>query len=280
MRNRLILAISALALTVGTAAAGPYSPVSLGIAPEEYFGVVYASAPIDQHPFMFYAGETIRFKVDFFNSSESTQLVSLGGRRADQLFTLDISKDGAPIAPQWRLLAVDYEDRSGLSPASLGATLSLAPGARLIIHGELQSLPADSGVYLVEVSTPLVDTSEQPIAPQSTLFDFELRLPRSTDAAEQSRRKALEALGGGQLAQAETFAGQIAARNPDSLAAASVRAQIAQAQGRTAEALALYRRALEILERNQDSQYLNMGSSERDDQITGFRTIIQGLEGR
>ena len=74
---------------------------------------------------------------------------------------------------------------------------------------------------------------------------------------------------------------RIATDYPNSFAALAIRAQIAQARGRTASALAQYRRAPDILERNQDRQHVTtVGSLERDAQIDGLKTLIRGLEGR
>ena len=280
MRLHLSLA-AAMVAGVCAISAQPFSSISLGIGADEYFGTVYTAPPMDEVPFMFYVGERIRFRVDLVNGGDTTQTLALGARGASQLFDAEITKGDVAAPVRLRLdRTVEREDASGRRPVNLGASVTLPAGGKLSIHGDVESIPPESGVYVIDISTELADASGRPVAPQSTRLAFELRQPGRDEGAEIARRSALRALADGNLAQSEGFVSRLLALNPTSVAAFTVRAQIAEAQGQNGEALTLYRRALEILEGNRDQQYLlRIGSLEREDQIEGLRRVIRGLGG-
>ena len=279
IRSTLAVAFGMISLSVLPSV---YSPVSLGIGTEEYFGTEYTTRPIEESTFMFYMGERIRLKVDFFNSGETTETIPLAGRNASMLFDTEATKDGASVPLRVRFdPALDLEGPDGTTRAVLGSALTLAPGQTLTIHGEVASIPQEAGVFAIEVSTDLVDTSGRPIAPQSTRFDFELRPITKGEALEVARRKAARALSDEQFDQADKFAAELLAMYPNSSTAYLLRGHAAKALGRSSDALAMYRRALNILESNTDSQYLLfVGSLEREENIAGVRNTIRRLGGQ
>ncbi len=281
MRTRLSFSL-ALGLVSSVTLLAAFSPVSLGIGSEEYFGTMYARPPIEEVPFMFYVVEPIRFKVEFVNSGAFPETLLVRERSGFQLFETTVTKDGAPASVRVRLNPVlEYEDASRKTSITLGQRLTLQPAGKLTVHGDVESIPAEPGVYAIEVSTDLTDASGREILPQSTRFDFELRVPTADDSAELTRRSALVAMSAGRMDDAERLGASLLALNPNSSAAFTLRGQIAQAQGRRADALAMYRRSLQILEGNSDRLYLlHVGSLEREDQLNGLRAAIRSLGGQ
>jgi hypothetical protein len=144
--------------------------------------------------------------------------------------------------------------------------------------GEVEPLLRETGIYTLDVSSDLLDSAGRQIAPQSTRIDFELRTPANGEAAEIARRNGLRSLADGNLAQAERFAAELSMLNPNSASVPVIRAQIAIAENRRQDAVVMFRRALEILQLNQDKQYLLWaGLSERQDRINGLSTTIRGM---
>jgi hypothetical protein len=282
MTMRLCLSLAAAIVAgVSAIAAQPYSSISLGIGADEYFGTVYTAPPIDEVPFMLYIGERIRFRVDLVNGGDTTQTLSLKARGASQLCDAEITKGNVAVPVRLRIdRTVEREDASGRTPVNLGGSVTLPTRGKLSIRGDVESIPPEPGVYVIDISTDLADAAGRPLAPQSTRLSFELRQPTGGEGAEIARRSALRALADGNLAQSEGFVSRLLALNPTSVAAFTIRAQIAQAQGQKSDALTLYRRALEILEGNRDQQYLlRIGWLVRDEQIDGLRRVIRGLGG-
>jgi hypothetical protein len=273
--------VVALVAAMGVQSA-PYSTVSSGIRADEYVGVVYAARPAGDVPFMFYAGDRIKLKADFVNAGPRAQTVRWDGRSGKQLFSAEVTRDGAPVAIRVEFnRAVYVSDAGDDKPVALGSSLTLAADEKVSFDGQVNTGGAEPGVYMIELTTDATDGDGRPIAPQSTRLQFELRAATGGERSERTRRKAFEALSDGNLADADRLSSQMLAGNPDSYAAYVVRGQIAEARGRTADALASYRRALDILENSRDREYpAPTGSLGRDEQIAGLRNLIRELSGK
>lgn len=276
----LLLAVMFVAGRADWAEAQPYSSVSLGITTEVYYGTDYTLPPASELAYMFYAGEPIYLKVGFVNTGNQAVVLPLTPPGRKSLFAATFSSGGNSVPGALRLSGrVELEGSLDTSAITIaGDRLILEPDEKVILYGEVASLPADPGLYSIEISTDLVDTLGRPVAPQSTRLDFELRLPTAGETVQIAVRRAQQAIADGNLRAAESFASQLIGLNANSSAAFRLRGQIAEVEGRITQALSMYRRALAIVESSTDPQLRTNQGLLREAHVDGLRARIKSLE--
>jgi hypothetical protein len=270
-------------LLSSAAATADSSPVALGVRPGEYFGVIYAAPAREDAPYVFYEGEPIQLEIDLANSGPGPVSIPLNGTAAARLFKTSMTRDGSPAA-----IGIDFGesgdviDSSGDARRAPADRLVLTPGQRFTLKASVRSSSLQQpGLYVVDVSTALTDADGRVIRPEATRFDFELRTREADGGAELARRDAMRALVAENFEQAERVAARMLAANAKRFAPYVIRGDIAAAQGRSAEAAAIYQRALDLLETNGDAEYLRWANGlKRQEDINGLRTIIRKHKGR
>lgn len=246
----IICAICVLTVLQSHGAAQAESRVSvlrLGVDQAESCETEY-DAPSFDADCAYYLGGRLPLEASLYNSSDREVILTLS-RPLMSLISFSIVGEGidatgAHVRLESRAQMESGDGTVAVDPAV--TTVIFPPHGLLLFSGEVVGL-STPGQYTVEGLCDVVDSDGRPVDPASNIFYIELRAPIGNGALEARRREALRALNAGDYDRADRLADALLALHPFSYAAFWVKGASADRQGRVSEALAMFRRAQELL---------------------------------
>jgi len=261
------------ACMVGTAfGQSPYSQMTLLVGPQTYLSPAYAAHRVDPFAYLFYPGEPVMARIRVFNQGESPVTLVPMATVPQELFVIETTRDGLPIALQLRFAeGVARFFSGGEYPYSLDQSLRFDQSEGLEWHATLLNGSLPAGLYALTVHVRAVDQDSRPVAPNTPTFHFEVRTPTEEDRPEILVREADRHFRSGEYVEARAAVAELLRIHPRSAIAHMMRQRIASAEGNRAEVIAAIKQARTLLSTGQDELLLKFRSAE------SLREALQNL---
>jgi hypothetical protein len=220
--------------------------------PAENFGAVYVNGPTPPANYMFFVSEPIVMTLEIGNRGDVDEL---------------LVTSRLPLGAAFRLRALRI-------PPTAGGTLTVGSEAKTVLAGSSVSLPWGSelrvparqtlewtaalvsqgppGVYEFDIA-PVFSGSRMPIAPQGTIFRYELRaIASDADRAELALRNVMRAYATENEQGIEAAIQGLLGVYPASSRAFQIRGEVAARSGRRSDAVAAFARAAALIQSGED----------------------------
>jgi tetratricopeptide (TPR) repeat protein len=198
-----------------------------------------------------------------------------GGISPAQDFKMSATRDGRPEILQITWSPEVHQSGPGVDlPALWPNRLSLLPQRHLEVAATLDR-PLRPGRYEFQLETTLKDEDGRSVNPLGVILPIEVRAASPDTQTEIQYRRAAFAYVRRDFAEAERQIALLEAQSPNNFGVPVLRANIALARGRRAEAVAFFDRALLILQSGADVEY-----TRRVDAVRIQRTISGLAESR
>ena len=233
------------------------TPLNFGIKLNRYYDGLYTSAPDDSVRHVFFVGEPIDVVVDVGNAGDEDQSLDTSTVPLRDAFSI-AARPGfnrgmarVELSPTGEVISAENQ-----AAVNWGDVVRLSPRSRVVWEGQFVG-PSAPGVYQWKVDLRGIRSSK-PVNPQSTLIEYELRVPTNLgDRAEMARRKMIRAYDGENDVEFEGAARDLLNIYPESSLAFELRGRVAERAGRLSEAQAAYETALGLLRDRKDRLFLD-----------------------
>jgi hypothetical protein len=267
MRN-VVSAMAVVSIVPALVAAPRYANINVVLRPEMALQPVYDAMPSRGAYFVAYEGESLGLIVEIGNPTTEPQTLITGGSLPAQDLNVSATRDGQPEALQITVSPEVHQSGPGVDlPGLWPNRLSLMPRRKLEVAATLNR-PLRPGRYEFQLETTLKDEDGRSVNPLGVTLPIEVRGLSADTQTEIQYRRAAFAYVRRDYAEAERQIARLEAQSPNSFSVPVIRGNIALAQGRRPEAVALFDRALQILQSGADVEY-----ARRVDAVRLQRTI-------
>lgn len=258
-----ILGVCLLGAAIASPAAAPYSNIAAVILPAVALDPEYAARPAGGAYYLTFAGEPLDLVIQLTNTSETPEtLVTRAAEPGGDLF-VRVTRDGEPADIAIAVLPQLRERGPGLNlQVFWSERISLLPRRTVELSATIAGL-LPPGQYEFQLETTLTDARGQPLRPQGVRLPIEVRASTQEVQTEVLRRRALFSYVKRDFADVERQLAELELQAPNNFSVFVIRANVAVAQGRAAEAAAHYDRAIAILEAGADKEYLRWNNADR-----------------